>query len=60
MDRLRSVTRAIALAVVTAARDAGISALADDADTDVLVDAAMWWPDYVPYEPAADRRSSHV
>ena len=24
------------------------------------VDAAMWWPDYVPYLPAEDRRSANT
>jgi malate dehydrogenase (oxaloacetate-decarboxylating) len=36
---LRAVSRAIAVAVASEGR-------ADE------VDAAMWWPDYVPYEPA--------
>jgi malic enzyme len=57
VDRLRSVTRAIALAVATAAREDGLSAVADDADLETVVDGAMWWPDYVPYLPMADRRA---
>ncbi len=57
VDRLRIVTRAIALAVATAAREDGLAGLADDADLEAAVDAAMWWPDYVPYLPAADRRA---
>jgi malate dehydrogenase (oxaloacetate-decarboxylating) len=55
VDRLRSVTRAIALAVATAARDDGLSAVTDDADFEAVVDAAMWWPDYVPYLPLEER-----
>jgi malate dehydrogenase (oxaloacetate-decarboxylating) len=60
VDRLRSVTRAIALAVATAARDDGLSAVADDADLEAVVDAAMWWPDYVPYLVAEDRRAGSL
>ena len=48
---LREVSRAIAIAV---AREAGSS------DPEAAVDAAMWWPDYVPYMPARpdERRRS--
>ena len=60
VDRLRAVTRSIALAVATAAREEGVAALPDDADLAAAVDAAMWWPDYVPYEPAAERRAGNV
>jgi malic enzyme len=46
---LREVSRRIAIVV---AREAGC------ADPVAEVDAAMWWPDYVPYEPirAGERR----
>jgi malic enzyme len=49
---LREVSRSIAIAV---AREAGI---VDDPES--VVDAAMWWPEYVPYLPArpAERRRS--
>ncbi|HET7029728.1 MAG TPA: NAD-dependent malic enzyme [Candidatus Limnocylindrales bacterium] len=57
VDELRSVTRAIARTVVAEARVAGIAGLAPDADLDAEVDAAMWWPDYVPYVLATERRS---
>ena len=57
VDRLRAVTRAIALAVATAAREDGLAAVAPDADLEAAVDAAMWWPDYVPYVAAEERRS---
>ncbi|MEO5940549.1 MAG: oxaloacetate-decarboxylating malate dehydrogenase, partial [Candidatus Limnocylindrales bacterium] len=60
VDRLRAVTRSIALAVTRAAREDGIADLPVDVDLEAAVDAAMWWPDYVPYEPAADRRSGTV
>ena len=58
VDRLRPVTRAIALAVAAAARDDGLAALGPDADLEAEIDAAMWWPDYVPYQVAAERRSA--
>jgi hypothetical protein len=58
VDALRPVTRAIARAVALEARAAGVAGLDDGADLDGAVDAAMWWPDYVPYGPAEDRRSS--
>jgi malic enzyme len=57
VDRLRAVTRSIALAVAGAARADGIAGLAPDADLEAAVDAAMWWPDYVPYVPLEDRRA---
>jgi malic enzyme len=60
VDRLRSVTRAIAVAVASAAREDGLSHLAADSDVEAAVDAAMWWPDYVPYVPAEDRRAGVV
>jgi malic enzyme len=46
---LREVSRRIAIVV---AREAGC------ADAEAQIDAAMWWPDYVPYEPirAGERR----
>jgi malic enzyme len=56
VDRLRQVTRAIAIAVATAAREDGLARLTDDEDLPAAVGAAMWWPDYVPYLPSADRR----
>jgi malate dehydrogenase (oxaloacetate-decarboxylating) len=56
VDALRSVTRAVALAVAATAVAAGVGGLADDSDVEGAVDAAMWWPDYVPYLVAKDRR----
>ena len=60
VDRLREVTRSIALAVATAAREDGLAELAVDADLEAAVDAAMWWPDYVPYVVAVDRRATSL
>jgi malic enzyme len=57
VDALRPVTRAIARAVAAEARAAGLSGVADGVDLDAEIDVAMWWPDYVPYLPAEDRRS---
>ncbi|HYM83736.1 MAG TPA: oxaloacetate-decarboxylating malate dehydrogenase, partial [Candidatus Dormibacteraeota bacterium] len=47
---LREVSREVAIAVVRALRDAGVGRTIDDADVAGAVDAAMWWPDYLPYE----------
>jgi malic enzyme len=58
VSALRSVTRAISRAVAGEAVAAGIADLSDGADLDAAVDAAMWWPDYVPYVAAPERRSS--
>ena len=57
---LRSVSRSIAIAVAREALDSGVAGIApaSDAELEALVDGAMWWPAYVPYEPAlvAERR----
>jgi malate dehydrogenase (oxaloacetate-decarboxylating) len=52
VDDLREVTRAIAIAVAREAIDAELALVRPDTDVEALIDAAMWWPDYVPYEPA--------
>jgi malic enzyme len=52
VEDLRPVTRAVALAVARAAIDAGVAGVAPGTEIAAEVDAAMWWPDYVPYEPA--------
>jgi hypothetical protein len=45
---------------VTEARRAGVARLADDRDIPAEVDAATWWPTYIPYTHArktgVDRR----
>ncbi len=59
---LRDVSRRIAVAVATESVEAGL-ATADPTSSDDIaaaVDAAMWWPAYVPYEPlrTGERRRS--
>ena len=49
---LRDVARAIAIAVVRHARDRGQGRALSDPEIEAAVDRAMWWPDYVPFEPA--------
>jgi len=55
---LRAVTRSIAIGVAREAVDSGLAQIPADTDIDALIDAAMWWPRYVAYEPAreGDRR----
>ena len=48
---LRAVARTIAVAVVREARDSGQGRAGSDAEIEAAVDRAMWWPDYVPFEP---------
>ena len=52
IDRLREVSRAIAVAVADEAVRSGSAGAAPDEATEAAVDAAMWWPAYVPYVPA--------
>jgi malic enzyme len=47
---LRSISGDITLAVAREAMRSGVAAPNDALEADV--DAAMWWPDYVPYVPA--------
>jgi malic enzyme len=49
---LRSVARAIAIAVVRHARDSGEGRMFADEDVEPAVDRAMWRPAYVPFDPA--------
>jgi malate dehydrogenase (oxaloacetate-decarboxylating) len=59
---LRAIARLVAIAVATEARRGGVAGLADDRDIEAEVDAATWWPTYVPYRRArtasAERRRS--
>jgi malate dehydrogenase (oxaloacetate-decarboxylating) len=51
---LRAISRRIAVVVAEEAVSAGLSAAAERGPFDPAaeVDAAMWWPEYVPYTPA--------
>jgi malate dehydrogenase (oxaloacetate-decarboxylating) len=49
---LRSVSRAIGLAVAREAVSSGLAPPATDEDLERELDAAMWWPSYVDYRPA--------
>ena len=52
LSDLRAVSRAIAVAVVREARDSGFGRAFRDEEIEPAVDAAMWFPEYVPYVPA--------
>ena len=49
---LRTVARAVAVAVADEAVATGLADANDHLDADI--DAAMWWPEYVPYIRASD------
>jgi malic enzyme len=51
-SELRTASRAVAIAVVRAARDAGVGRYLADEEIEPAVDAMMWFPAYLPYEPA--------
>ncbi len=52
VHELRAVAREVAIAVMRKARDEGVGRLIRDDEIPEAVDAAMWWPEYVPYVPA--------
>jgi malic enzyme len=49
---LRSVARSVAVAAVRLARDHGYGRQYRDEEIEPAVAEAMWWPDYLPFEPA--------
>jgi malate dehydrogenase (oxaloacetate-decarboxylating) len=51
-SELRTASRAVAIAVARAARDAGVGRHLGDEDLEAAVDAMIWTPRYLPYEPA--------
>ena len=53
--RSRARSRAV---VAREAIDAGLAGIPADTDIDALVDAAMWWPAYVPYVPGPAGRAT--
>ncbi|HSD49444.1 MAG TPA: oxaloacetate-decarboxylating malate dehydrogenase, partial [Actinomycetota bacterium] len=50
-SELRAVSREVALAVARCARDCGVGRHFEDDDISHAIDAMIWHPDYVPYEP---------
>ena len=52
VDALREVSRAIAIRVAREAIEGGHAAVDPATDVEALIDGAMWWPAYVPYQPA--------
>jgi malic enzyme len=48
---LGHVSRSIAIAVAREAVESGVANIRADADLERVVDAATWWPTYVPYRP---------
>ena len=49
---LRAVSRRIAVQVVSQCRNCGVGRLYRDDEIEAAVDAAMWYPAYLPYRPA--------
>ena len=49
---LRLASRAVAIAIARAARDGGVGRHLGDQELEQAVDAMMWQPRYLPYEPA--------
>ena len=54
LRRRASFVVLIAVAVAREAIECGVAGIAPmaDAELEAVVDSAMWWPAYVPYEPA--------
>jgi malic enzyme len=52
IDDLRIAARNIAVALVRHFRDSGYGRFLHDDQIEPAVDRAMWWPDYLPYDPA--------
>lgn len=51
-SQLRVASRVVAIAVARAARDGGVGRNLSDDEVESAVDAMMWEPRYLPYEPA--------
>ena len=52
LTELRSISRAIAIAVARQGRDEGVAIMATDAEIEAAVDAHVWTPQYGPVEVA--------
>jgi malic enzyme len=50
IDQLRSAARSIAIALMREFRDTGYGRQYRDEEIEPVVDAAMWYPSYLPYE----------
>jgi malic enzyme len=50
-SELRTVSREIAVRVARSARDQQVGRAMTDGEIEVAIDAAMWFPTYVPYRP---------
>jgi malic enzyme len=53
LTELRSISRAIAIAVAREGRDGGVAPMATDAELEAAVDACIWAPEYDYLEPTA-------
>jgi malate dehydrogenase (oxaloacetate-decarboxylating) len=53
---LRAIARQVAIAVAEEARQSGVSRIGPELAIAAEVDAARWWPAYVPYSRARDSR----
>jgi malic enzyme len=51
-SELRVASRAVAVAVARAARDAGVGRNFHDDEIESAIDEMMWFPQYLPFEPA--------
>ena len=51
VKELRTVSARITAAVIRKARALGLGRRIEDTEVEPLVSAAMWYPDYVAYEP---------
>ncbi|HEX6330635.1 MAG TPA: NAD-dependent malic enzyme [Actinomycetota bacterium] len=50
-SELRMASRAVAIAVARSARDGGVGRNLEDGELEAAVDAMVWMPRYLPYEP---------
>jgi malic enzyme len=55
IGNLRAIARDVAIAVAEEARQEGVAGLRPEADLVAEIDAAIWWPAYVPYSHARER-----
>ena len=58
MDDIRAVSREVAKAVATEARDAGLGRLMDDQKIAAVIAQAQWEPRYAPYRPGRPSSAS--